>query len=75
MKNPIRSPLRRRRQDLDLSMDEIYLRSAGRITQDRLSRIERGIYVARPDERAALSDILGVPEAELFPPDVEDVPS
>jgi transcriptional regulator with XRE-family HTH domain len=50
----------------DLSMDEVYLRSGGRVHPPRMSRIERGILRASVRERTALAKVFGLPESELF---------
>jgi transcriptional regulator with XRE-family HTH domain len=62
------SPLRNTRRTRTLSQEEL-ARLAG-ITQESLSKAERGIIQLRPDVQARLAAILGVSRDELFPSEV-----
>lgn len=53
------------RRTRTLSQEEL-ARLAG-ITQESLSKAERGLIQLRPDVRARLAAILGVPSDDLFP--------
>jgi transcriptional regulator with XRE-family HTH domain len=58
------SPLRNMRRTRTLSQEE--LARLADITQESLSKAERGIIRLRPDVQARIAAILGVPRAELF---------
>lgn len=62
------NPLRQRRFELGLTLDDVFLRTRGRVHPARLSRFERGILVPSPEERRLLSEILELPEEQLFGP-------
>lgn len=51
----------------NLSLDEIYLLTGRKISQPRLSRIERGIAVPREEEKMLISKVLKEPVEKIFP--------
>jgi transcriptional regulator with XRE-family HTH domain len=56
------SSLRMARLQKGLTLDDLFLRSKGKLSPARLSRIERGLCSASPEETASLVKILGVEE-------------
>ena len=56
--------LRLHREAAGLSQDE--LASRARMSQSKLSRVERGFLTATPDEREQLAVALGVTVEQLF---------
>ena len=65
MKQKTFSPLRNTRRQRTLSQEDL-ARLAG-ITQESLSKAERGIIQLRPDVQALIATILGASREELFP--------
>jgi transcriptional regulator with XRE-family HTH domain len=59
------SPLRLARLKKGLTLDDLLLRSAGRLSPARLSRIERGICNPSPMEAQLLIELLGVEESTM----------
>jgi len=49
-----------------LSLDDIHLKSKRRISQSKLSRIERNISLPTEEEKKIISRILKVPVEDLF---------
>jgi transcriptional regulator with XRE-family HTH domain len=71
MRKPI-SPLRRMRRTRTLNQTQL-AKLVG-ITQESLSKMERGLITPRPDVQNHLAAILGSTPAELFPqPDADTV--
>jgi transcriptional regulator with XRE-family HTH domain len=62
---------RLRRLEQGLTLDDLFLRSGGRLHPPRISRIERGILRPSARERQLLAQALGVPEDELFDPEAK----
>lgn len=60
------SKLRSVRRSLLVTLDDIYIKSRRKISQSKLSRIERGISIASEKEKKIISRILKVPEKDLF---------
>jgi len=58
--------LRKRRFELGLTLDQVFLNSGGRLHPARLSRFERGILLPSANERKVLVEVLGLAESELF---------
>jgi hypothetical protein len=56
------SSLRMARLQRGWSLDDLFLKSRGRLSPARLSRIERGLCTASHEESALLVKILGVEE-------------
>jgi len=56
------SSLRLARLQKGLTLDDLFLRSRGKLSPARLSRIERGLCVASKKESALLVRLLGVEE-------------
>jgi transcriptional regulator with XRE-family HTH domain len=56
------TPLRLARFQKGLTLDDLFLRSKGKLSPARVSRIERGLSAASAEETALLVKILGVPE-------------
>lgn len=48
-----------------ITQDELFLKT--KIHQARISRLERGIFKASPQERKLISEALEVSEEEVFP--------
>ena len=65
--------LRKRRFDRDLTLEQVFILSGGRLWPSRLSVIERNIVCPTRRERVALLEIFGIPEEELFPKKVRAV--
>jgi hypothetical protein len=59
------SSLRMARLQNGLTLDELFLRSKGKLSPARMSRIERGLCSASPEETASLVKILGVTEETI----------
>ncbi len=59
------SSLRMARLQKGLTLDDLFLRSKGKLSPARLSRIERGLRSASPEETASLVKILGVEEETI----------
>jgi transcriptional regulator with XRE-family HTH domain len=57
--------LRKKRFELGLTLDQIFLKTRGRVHPSRLSRFERGILRPSPAERRALASTLGLSEEEI----------
>jgi len=58
--------LRKRRLELGLTLDQIFLKTRGRVHPARLSRFERNILTPSPAERRALAEVLNLSESEIF---------
>jgi len=58
--------LRIARRSLFITLDDIYIRSRRKISQSKLSRIERGISFPSEQEKKIISRILKVPIENLF---------
>jgi transcriptional regulator with XRE-family HTH domain len=56
------SSLRLTRLQQGLTLDDLFLSSKGKLNPARLSRIERGLSYASPEEAALLVKLLGVTE-------------
>jgi transcriptional regulator with XRE-family HTH domain len=54
------SALRLARLQHGLTLDDLFLRSRGRLRPARISRIERGICAASNEEASLLAGILGI---------------
>ena len=65
MRRKENSPLRNMRQTRTISQAE--LAGLVGITQESLSKAERGIIRLRPDVQARIAAILGAPREEIFP--------
>jgi transcriptional regulator with XRE-family HTH domain len=57
-----------------LSQQAVCNLSGGLLSQFKLSQIEREEVIPRPEERTALSHILGCTEEDLFPMEVKRTP-
>lgn len=64
-KRKIDSPLRNLRRQRTISQEDL-ARMSG-ITQESLSKAERGILRLSPDVQGLIATILGVSRAEIFP--------
>jgi len=51
----------------NLTLDDLYLLTGRKISQPKLSRIERGIAIPKKQEKEIIAKVLKVPEIELFP--------
>lgn len=60
------SQLRLARLQRGWTLDDLFLRSDGRLSQARLSRIERGLCSASPEEAALLVKLLNVAEQTVM---------
>ena len=60
------SKLRSIRRSLLVTLDDVYIKSRRKISQSKLSRIERGISFPTEQEKKTLSRILRVPIEDLF---------
>ena len=49
-----------------ITLDDIYIRSKRKISQSKLSRIERGVSFPTEQEKKTISRILKVPLEDLF---------
>lgn len=58
--------LRVARRALFVTLDDVYIKSRRKISQSKLSRIERGISSPTEQEKKILSRILKTPVEELF---------
>jgi len=58
--------LRIARRSLFITLDDIYIKSKRKISQSKLSRIERGISFPSEQEKKIISRILRVPIEDLF---------
>lgn len=58
--------LRIARRSLFITLDDIYIRSRRKISQSKLSRIERGVSFPSEQEKKIISRILKVPIENLF---------
>ena len=58
--------LRIARRSLFITLDDIYIKSKRKISQSKLSRIERGISFPSEQEKKIISRILKVPIENLF---------
>ena len=58
--------LRIARRSLFIRLDDIYIKSKRKISQSKLSRIERGISFPSEQEKKIISRILRVPIEDLF---------
>jgi hypothetical protein len=56
------SQLRLARLQMDWTLDDLFLRSKGKLSPARISRIERGISTASEEESRVLVILLGVTE-------------
>ena len=72
-KRKANSPLRNLRRQRTISQEDL-ARIAG-ITQESLSKAERGKLRLSADVQALIATILGVSRAEAFPPDAERLAS
>jgi transcriptional regulator with XRE-family HTH domain len=59
------SSLRMARLQRGLTLDDLFLRSKGKLSPARLSRLERGLCTASHEESALLVKILGVEEQTI----------
>lgn len=59
------TPLRLARLQKGWTLDDLLLRSAGKLSPPRVSRIERGLCAASADEVAILVKLLGVAEQTI----------
>ena len=58
--------LRIARRSLFVTLDDIYIKSKRKISQSKLSRIERGVSFPTDQEKKIISRILKVPIEDLF---------
>lgn len=58
--------LRIARRSLFITLDDIYIKSKRKISQSKLSRIERGVSFPSEQEKKIISRILKVPIENLF---------
>ena len=58
--------LRIARRSLFITLDDIYIKSKRKISQSKLSRIERGVSFPTEQEKKTISRILKVPIEDLF---------
>lgn len=58
--------LRSVRRSKFISLDDIYLKSKRKISQSKLSRIERGISFPTEQEKKTIARILRTPIEDLF---------
>lgn len=58
--------LRIARRSLFITLDDIYIKSKRKISQSKLSRIERGVSFPSEQEKKIISRILKVPIEDLF---------
>ena len=58
--------LRIARRSLFITLDDIYIKSKRKISQSKLSRIERGVSFPTEQEKKTISRILKVPIENLF---------
>ncbi|MBN2241147.1 MAG: helix-turn-helix transcriptional regulator [Acidobacteria bacterium] len=61
-----KNDLKAKRLQRGLTLDEIHVRTGGRVHQSRLSRAERGLLRLLPGELAALAQVFGVDPDELM---------
>jgi len=54
------------RRSLFVTLDDIYIKSKRKISQSKLSRIERGVSFPTDQEKKTISRILKVPIEDLF---------
>ena len=54
------------RRSLFVTLDDIYIKSKRKISQSKLSRIERGVSFPTEQEKKTISRILKVPIENLF---------
>ena len=59
------SRLRMARLQKGLTLDELFLRSAGKLAPARISRIERGLCIPSQQESTFLIELLGVTEQTI----------
>lgn len=59
--------MRRLRLLKELTLDELYLRTGRKLSQPRLSRIERGIAIPSKEEKDLISRALQEPVKKIFP--------
>lgn len=64
-----KTALKKARQEMDLTLDEVYVRSGRRLNQSRISKLERNILLPNDRDKKVLSKILNTPVSELFPED------
>jgi transcriptional regulator with XRE-family HTH domain len=72
-KRKVPSPLRNLRRTRTIKQEDL-ARMAG-ITQESLSKAERGLLRLSPDVQGLIATILGVSRADVFPPDAEQIAS
>lgn len=64
-----RTTLRKTRREQELTLDQVYVLTGRKLSQTRISSLERGIFIPNNKDRALLSKALKTPIELLFPED------
>lgn len=62
-----KTALRRARQELDFTLDDVYVRTGRKVNQSRISKLERNILLPNDRDKKLLSKALKTPVDQLFP--------
>jgi len=63
----VKTTLRKVRREQELTLDEVYVLTGRKLSQGRISKLERGIFIPNDKDKKLLSRALKTPIYKLFP--------
>lgn len=64
-----KTTLRKLRRDKELTLDDVYVLTGRKLSQGRISKLERRIFIPNDKDKKLLSKALKTPIYKLFPED------
>lgn len=64
-----RTTLRKTRREQELTLDDLYVLTERRLSQGRISKLERGVFIPNDKDKKLLAKALKTPIYKLFPSD------
>jgi transcriptional regulator with XRE-family HTH domain len=62
-----RTTLRKVRREQELTLDDLYVLTGRKLSQGRISRIDRGVFIPNSNDKKLLAKALKTPIYKLFP--------